>query len=115
MSSLTIQIDYASSLALEVIKHILEENEKTAKIPEDDVAGPVTVANALADYFETAASIEEKDIELEGNGISEFGHHGLDLLDRVPGRSDNSISMMNATASLVFMPHLLSGWRVAAQ
>ena len=83
MSSLAIQIDYASNLALEVIKHILAENEKTSKIPEDDVAGPVTVANALADYFETAASIEEKDIELEGNGISEFGHHGLDLLDRV--------------------------------
>lgn len=83
MTSLEIQIDFTANLALEVIKHVIADNEKTSKIPEDNIAGPVTVANALADFFETAASIEQKDIELEGNGISEFGHHGLDLLDRV--------------------------------
>lgn len=83
MSSLTIEIGFTANLALEVVKHILAENEKTSKIPEDNIAGPVTVANALADYFESAAGIEQQDIELESDAISEFGNHGLDLLDRV--------------------------------
>jgi len=83
MSSLTIQIDFTANLALEVIKQILAENEKTSKIPEDNIAGPLTIANALADYFETAAGIEHQDMELETEAISDFGHQGLDLLDRV--------------------------------
>jgi hypothetical protein len=83
MTSLTIQIDFTANLALEVVKHILAENEKTSKIPEDNIAGPVIIANALADFFDTAAGIEQQDMELETEAISDFGHQGLDLLDRV--------------------------------
>ncbi|NNJ93020.1 MAG: hypothetical protein HKP55_15195 [Gammaproteobacteria bacterium] len=83
MTSLTIQIDFTANLALEVVKHILAENEKSSKIPEDNIAGPVFIANALADFFDTAAGIEQQDMQLEPDAISDFGHQGLDLLDRV--------------------------------
>ena len=81
MKSLDIEINTISNLALEVVKRVIAENEKTNKIKEDD-SGPLAVASALSDFFQVAASIEDRP-ELDSEVISEFGHQGMDLLDRI--------------------------------
>ena len=40
----------------------------------DNIAGPVTVANALADYFETAAGIEQQDHRIPACALGSQKH-----------------------------------------
>ncbi len=81
MNTLEIEINTTSNLALEVVKRVISENEKTNKIEEGD-SGPLAVAAALSDFFKVALSIEGRP-ELDSEVMSEFGHQGMDLLDRI--------------------------------
>jgi hypothetical protein len=82
MSTLIFDIDGINDRALEVAKAIIDRNEQTNKI-ENEEAGPLAVAAALSDFFEIATAIEQGAVLLESDELDEFADHGLDLLDRL--------------------------------
>lgn len=81
MSSLVIQMPFISDLALEIMKRVINENEKTRKITEED-SGPIPLASALSDFFELASGLEHEGQQPDVEVISELGHYALDLVDR---------------------------------
>lgn len=83
MSTLSIDIPTISNSALEVMKRVIDENEKTKKI-DDEHSGPIPLASALSDFFQIASSIEEHGQQKVGiENISELADYGVDLLDRL--------------------------------
>ncbi|OOZ42666.1 hypothetical protein [Solemya elarraichensis gill symbiont] len=83
MSSLVIGIPTIANQALEIMKRVINENEKTQKIT-DQAAGPLPLASAMSDFFELASGIEQKEgPQPESEAISELAHYALDLLDRL--------------------------------
>lgn len=83
MSTLSIDIPSISNSALEVMKRVIDENEKTKKI-DNEQSGPIPLASALSDFFQIASSIEEHGQQKVGvEDISEIADYGIDLLDRL--------------------------------
>lgn len=82
MSSISIEIPVISDLALEVMKRVIDENEKTQKI-SDEQSGPVALASAMSDFFEIASSLENGGQLENSNAISELAHYAIDLVDRL--------------------------------
>ncbi len=82
MSNLVIEIDTISHLALEIMQEILARETEAQKIMNDE-SGPLTLASALSDFFQTAATLESDDCYMDPDDMSEFGAYGLDLLDRL--------------------------------
>ncbi len=81
MNSLVIEIPVISDLALVVMKRVIDQNEATQRI-QDENAGPVPLAAALSDFFELASSLENGPQQVEPEIISEIADYALDLLDR---------------------------------
>ncbi len=82
MSSLNINIPTLSDLALQVMMRVIEENEQSQRI-QDEQAGPLPLAAALSDFFQLASSIENGAEKLEPEVITEIAQYALDLLDRL--------------------------------
>jgi len=82
MSSLVIEVPSISDSALEVMKRVIDENERTQKI-EDPESGPIPLANALSDFFQLAAGLEQQGQQLDSETASELGHYAIDLVDRL--------------------------------
>lgn len=82
MNKLEIKIDAISQLSLEIMQTILARDVEAQKIMNDD-SGPLTLASALSDFFQIAASLETDECYMDANDLSEFGSYGLDLLDRL--------------------------------
>ncbi|MGD2116826.1 MAG: hypothetical protein PVG66_00560 [Chromatiales bacterium] len=82
MSSLVIEIPAISDQTLEVMKRVIDENEKTQKITDAE-SGPLPLAAALSDFFQLASSVENGNQQLETDVISELAEYALDLLDRL--------------------------------
>lgn len=82
MSSLVIEIPLISNLALEVMKRVIDENESTQTITDHE-AGPVPLANALSDFFQLAAGLEQEGQPQQAGTMSELAHYALDLFDRL--------------------------------
>ena len=57
MSSLVIEIPVISDLALEIMKRVVDENEKTQKIT-DEQSGPIPLASAMSDFFQLASALD---------------------------------------------------------
>jgi hypothetical protein len=82
MSSLVIEIPVISDLALEIMKRVIDENEKTQKIT-DEQSGPIPLAAAMSDFFELASALENGEQLEDSAAISELAHYALDLVDRL--------------------------------
>ena len=82
MSLIATEMSEISNLALEIVKRVIDENEKTNKI-EDPQLGPIPLAEAFSDFFDLAFGIEEQDKELDEEEISELAHYAMDLVDRL--------------------------------
>lgn len=82
MSSLVIEMPVISNLALDIMKRVIDENEKTHKINDEEL-GPLALAAALSDFFELATGLESQDRELDSEEISEVAHYAMDLVDRL--------------------------------
>jgi hypothetical protein len=86
MSTLVIEVDAISELALQITLAVLGANEETQRI-EDDESGPLALASALSDFFELAAALEKGAVWLDTSDLSEFGAYGLELLDRLASQT----------------------------
>ena len=82
MSSLVIEIPVISDLALEIMKPVIDENEKTQKIT-DEQSGPIPLASAMSDFFQLASALENGEQLEDSAAISELAHYALDLVDRL--------------------------------
>jgi len=82
MSSLVIEIPVISDLALEIMKRVIDENEKTQKIT-DEQSGPIPLASAMSDFFQIASALEQGQQLEDDEAISELAHYALDLVDRL--------------------------------
>jgi hypothetical protein len=82
MSSLVIEIPVISDLALEIMKRVVDENEKTQKIT-DEQSGPIPLASAMSDFFQLASALENGEQLEDRAAISELAHYALDLVDRL--------------------------------
>lgn len=82
MNSLRIEIPFISDLALQVMKRVIDENEVTQNITDED-SGPIPLASALSDFFQLASGLEHDDQRPDAETISELGHYALDLFDRL--------------------------------
>ena len=82
MSSLVIEIPVISDLALEIMKRVVDENEKTQKIT-DEQSGPIPLASAMSDFFQLASALENGEQLEDSAAISELAHYALDLVDRL--------------------------------
>jgi len=82
MSSLVIEIPVISDLALEIMKRVIDENEKTHKIT-DEQSGPIPLASAMSDFFQLASALENGQQLEDSAAISELAHYALDLVDRL--------------------------------
>ena len=82
MSSLVIEIPVISDLALEIMKRVVDENEKTHKIT-DEQSGPIPLASAMSDFFQLASALENGQQLEDSAAISELAHYALDLVDRL--------------------------------
>jgi hypothetical protein len=82
MNKLLIEIDTISQMALQTMQAILSRDAEAQKIMDDDT-GPLTLASALSDFFQVAATLESDDCYMESDELTEFGAYGLDLLDRL--------------------------------
>lgn len=71
-----------SDMALNVMKRVIDENERTRRIVDKD-SGPVAVASALSDFFQLASGIEQEGQRPDSEVISELADYALDLLDRL--------------------------------
>ncbi|MEA1890990.1 MAG: hypothetical protein U9N50_14585 [Pseudomonadota bacterium] len=82
MNNLVIEIDAISQMALKTMQAIMARDAEAQKIMGDDT-GPRTLASALSDFFQTAATLEPDECYMDPDDMSEFGAYGLDLLDRL--------------------------------
>ena len=82
MSATVTQMPAISDLALEVMKRVIDENERTQIITDAD-AGPVPLASALSDFFQLASGLEHKGQQPDSEVMSELAHYALDLVDRL--------------------------------
>ena len=82
MSSLVLEIPVISDLALEIMKRVIDENEKTQKIT-DEQSGPIPLASAMSDFFQLASALENGEQLEDSAAISELAHYALDLVDRL--------------------------------
>lgn len=82
MNKLVIKIDAISQMALKIMQAILARDTEAQKIMDDDT-GPRTLASALSDFLQNAATLESDECYMDSNDLSEFGSYGLDLLDRL--------------------------------
>jgi len=82
MASLVIEIPAISDMALEVMKRVIDENEKTQTI-DDPQGGPIPVAGALSDFFQLAGGLEQQDQTPDAETMTELAHYALDLFDRL--------------------------------
>ena len=82
MSSLVIEIPVISDLALEIMKRVIDENEKTQRIT-DEQSGPIPLASAMSDFFQLASALENGEQLEDSAAISELAHYALDLVDRL--------------------------------
>jgi hypothetical protein len=82
MSSLVIEIPAISDLALEIMKRVIDENEKTQKIT-DEQSGPIPLASAMSDFFQLGSALENGEQLEDSAAISELAHYALDLVDRL--------------------------------
>ncbi len=82
MNNLVIEIDAISQMALKTMQAILARDSEAQKIMDDDT-GPLTLASALSDFFQTAATLESDECYMDSDDFSEFGEYGFDLLDRL--------------------------------
>ena len=82
MNNLVIKIDAISQLALEIMQAILARDTEAQKIMNDK-DGPLALASALSDFFQTAAALESDEAYMDSDDMTEFGSYGIDLLDRL--------------------------------
>jgi hypothetical protein len=82
MSSLKIEIPVISELAMGIMKRVIDENEKTQKIT-DEQSGPIPLAAAMSDFFQIASALENGQEMEDSEAISELAHYALDLVDRL--------------------------------
>jgi hypothetical protein len=82
MNSLVIEIPVISDLALEIMKRVVDENEKTQKIT-DEQSGPIPLASAMSDFFQLASALDNGEQLEDSAAISELAHYALDLVDRL--------------------------------
>ena len=82
MSSLVIEIPAISNQALEIMKRVIDENEKTQKIENPDL-GPIPLASAMSDFFDLASGLEQQEQQPDVASMTELAHYTLDLLDRL--------------------------------
>src|SRR6056297_1270408 len=82
MCQLVIEMPAISDLALQSMIRVINENEETQRIT-DDQSGPVPLASALSDFFQITSGIEHADQEPDPETLSELAGYGLDLLDRL--------------------------------
>jgi hypothetical protein len=82
MSALIIEVPVISDLALQVMKRVIDENEKTQQIT-DEHAGPIPLAAALSDFFQLVSGLEHDGQQPDTETMSELSHYGLDLIDRL--------------------------------
>ena len=82
MNKLQSKIGDISQSALEIMQAILSRDVEAQKIMGDE-SGPLTLASALSDFFQTAAVLESGEGYMEPDEMTEFGSYGLDLLDRL--------------------------------
>jgi hypothetical protein len=82
MNSLVIEIPVISDLALEIMKCVIDENDKTHKIT-DEQSGPIPLASAMSDFFQLASALENGQQLEDSAAISELAHYALDLVDRL--------------------------------
>jgi len=82
MSSLKIEIPVISDLAMGIMKRVIDENEKTQKIT-DEQSGPIPLASAMSDFFQIASALENGQELEDSEAISELAHYALDLVDRL--------------------------------
>ena len=82
MTSLVIEIPVISDLALDIMKRVVDENETTQKI-SDEQSGPVALAAAMSDFFQLASALENGGRLEDDEAIDELAHYALDLVDRL--------------------------------
>ena len=82
MTALSIEIPVISDLALQVMKRVIDENEKTQLITDDE-SGPIPLASALSDFFQLASGIEHERQRPDAEVMTELAHYALDLFDRL--------------------------------
>ena len=82
MSSLVVEIPVISDQALEIMKRVIDENEKTQKIT-DEQSGPIPLASAMSDFFQLASALENGQQLEDSEAISELATYALDLVDRL--------------------------------
>ena len=82
MCPLVIEMPAISDLALQSMVRVINENEETRRITDED-SGPIPLARALSDFFQLASGIEHSGQNPDVETISELGDYGLDLLDRL--------------------------------
>lgn len=82
MSSLVIEIPSISDDALEIMKRVIDENEKTLIIT-DETSGPIPLASALSDFFQLASGLEHDGQRPDTDVVTELAHYALDLVDRL--------------------------------
>jgi hypothetical protein len=82
MNNFVIEIDAISQLALRIMQAILARDAEAQKIMNDE-DGPLTLASALSDFFQISAALESDESYMDSDDLTEFGSHGLDLLDRL--------------------------------
>jgi hypothetical protein len=82
MCPLVIEMPAIAAKTLEVVKRVINENERTHAITDSE-AGPVPLASALSDFFQLASGLEHEGQRPDTETISELAHYALDLLDRL--------------------------------
>jgi hypothetical protein len=82
MSILLHEISAISDKCLEVMQAVMSREEQAKEVTGEDSA-PLDLAQALSDYFQTAALLETGEAYLEEAEMAEFANYGLNLLDRL--------------------------------
>ena len=82
MCPLVIEMPAISDLALQAMIRVIDENEKTQVIMDEE-SGPVPLAAALSDFFQLASGIEDSGQEPDPEVVSELADYALDLVDRL--------------------------------
>lgn len=82
MPSPVIQMPAIADTALEVMKRVIAENERTQTIADPE-GGPVPLASALSDFFQLASGLEHAGQRPDTETVSELADYALDLLDRL--------------------------------
>lgn len=82
MPPISIEIPVISDLALEIMKPVVDINEKTQKIA-DEQSGPIPLAAAMSDFFQLSSALENGEKLEDPTAISDLAHCALDLVDRL--------------------------------